>query len=434
MNHDDESFLSAYIDGELAPEKQLRVERALDANPELAERLRGLTQVRDLVAALPHDGSIDVTGRVMQRIAARPGGRGLLPTLEGWRRGSRRILPLAGLAASAALLMVAASAAILMQASHLENAGRAVGQVKQGQADIGARLSVAAAEPAEERASAGLSVEVSSARSSEAAVGAASTVAAGASVPPGTTGTGEGAREQWRGGEAARLRPLLDSPNLRRFFWVRNGSGTDSEQVAASIVERTTHFDYFKITVAQGIVIDPRHPGEAVVLAFVIDPTGLERFNDQLRAALPGLVEQEALDPAIATQLADMDRVQSFPPASLGEVEIPREALALRTKPILGGEKLHGEQESRAADEAGGHGGTAARNAEAARGAVASPPSGSGAVTAKAAPPPRTDRGSLPASEPGAMHSSEPTPEAISGIALEQKTVVLVWVARPPTR
>ena len=62
----------------------------------------------------------------------------------------------------------------------------------------------------------------------------------------------------------------------------------------ASIIERTTHFDFFKITVAQGIVIDPRHPEEATVLAFVVDPNQLERFNDQLNDALPGLVEQEA--------------------------------------------------------------------------------------------------------------------------------------------
>ena len=44
------------------------MESALVANPHLAERLRGLTQVRDLVAGLPHDGSVDVTARVMQQI------------------------------------------------------------------------------------------------------------------------------------------------------------------------------------------------------------------------------------------------------------------------------------------------------------------------------------------------------------------------------
>jgi anti-sigma factor RsiW len=436
MNQDDESFLSAYIDGELDGDQQRRVESALDANAQLAQRMRALTQVRDLVAALPHDGSVDVTARVMQRIAARPRGRGLLPSLEGWRRGSRRILPLAGLAASAALLMVAASAAILMQTSQLENAGQTVAQVKHGQAFIASNPTAGAA-PEEGVARSVVSSEsVSSARRSEPAALAASGVAAASSVPVNTTRTNVGAEnlEPWPSGDAARVRPLLESPNLKRFFWVGHGSRNDSEQVAASIIERTTHFDYFKITVAQGIVLDPRHPGEATVLAFVVDPAQLERFNDQLKAALPGLVEQEALDPGIATQLADIDRVQSFPPASLGEVEIPREALALRTRSSGGGEKVHGEQDAlpAAKDSSGGGGRASPGTVDAARDAALESPSGPGPVRTTAISPAGADRGSLRGREPGASHSSEPASLGRSRLALEQKTVVLVWVSRPP--
>ena len=119
MTNDDESFLSAYMDGHLDPERQQRVESALAASPQLAETMRGLVLVRDMVAGLPRDGSVDVRARVMQQIRARQQ-RGFLPTLEGWRHGSRRILPLAGLAATAASLMVAASLAILMQTSQLD--------------------------------------------------------------------------------------------------------------------------------------------------------------------------------------------------------------------------------------------------------------------------------------------------------------------------
>ena len=398
--------------------------------------MRALTQVRDLVAALPHDGSVDVTARVMQRIAARPRGRGFLPSLEGWRRGSRRILPLAGLAASAALLMVAASAAILMQASQLENAGHAVAQVKHGQAVIPSNPTARAAPEEGLAGSVVSSLSVSSARRSEPAALAATGIAAASSVPVNTTRTSAGVEtgEPWPSGDAARLRPLLDSPNLKRFFWVGSGSRNDAEQVAASIVERTTHFDYFKITVAQGIVLDPRRPGEATVLAFVVDPAGLERFNDQLKAALPGLVRQEALDPGIATQLADIDRVQSFPPASLGEVEIPREALALRTRSGGGGEKVHGEQDAlpAAKDPAGRAGRASLRNVDAARDAALESPSGSGPVRTRAISPAGADRGSLPGQEPGATQSSEPASPARFRLALEQKAVVLVWVSRPP--
>ncbi len=428
MNQDDESFLSAYIDGELAPEQHSRVDMALDADTDLAERLRGLTHVRDLVAGLPHDRSIDVTARVLQRIAARPRGRGLLPALEGWRRGSRRILPLAGLAASAALLMVTASAAILMQASQLENTSRTVAHVKHQQAVIRPNPSGPAA-PGTTSANASLSVAALPSRSP--ALAANGIPATPPSVSPGATGSTEEIREAALSGDAARVRPLLDSPNLKRFFWVGAGSGIDSEQIVASIIERTTHFDYFKITVAHGIVIDPRHPGEAAVLAFVVEPNQVERFNDQLKAALPGLVEQEDLDAGIATQLADMDRVQSFAPASLGEVEIPREALALRTRPIAGGEKVQGDQDAIPPKEAAGRAGTAAdRKTALAQGALASA-SESGGVTSQTASQAGIDRRALQSAEPGALDSREPAAEASSQPALEHKSVVLVWVARP---
>jgi hypothetical protein len=224
---------------------------------------------------------------------------------------------------------------------------------------------------------------------------------------------------------------LLDSPNLKRFFWVGTGSRNDSEQIVASIVERTTHFDYFKITVAQGIVIDPRHPGGAAVLAFVVEPDQLERFNDQLMAALPGLVERADLDAGIATQLADIERVQSFAPASVSEVEIPREALALRTRPVTLGEKVQGEQDGNPPKEAAGRATTAVdRTAPGARGAAAPAPE-SGAARSQAASQNGIDRGALHSALPDAKHSREPAPEAGSLPALEHKSVVLVWVARP---
>jgi hypothetical protein len=131
-------------------------------------------------------------------------------------------------------------------------------------------------------------------------------------------------------GSLLHLRPLLDNPSLKRFFLIQGGAKDQSEQTVASIVEHTTHLDFFKITVSQGIVIDPRHPEQATVFAFVLNTNQVDRFHDQLKVALPGLVEQQPLDPAIATQLAEISAVQSLAPASLARVEIPHEALALR--------------------------------------------------------------------------------------------------------
>jgi anti-sigma factor RsiW len=431
MNHDDETFLSAFIDGELAPDQQQRVESALVANPHLAARLRGLSQVRDLVAGLPHDGSVDVTARVMQQIHARSRERGFLPTLEGWRRGSRRILPLAGLAASAASLMVAASLAILMQATRLENAGQSVGQLAHVKAPAGSNPTASQA-PLENGGQTGASAIVpSSSPHSELTGTFANGLAAAASGSAIATGAGADFQEP-AAGDALGARQFLDSPNPKRFFWISGGTRNDSEPVVASIVERTTRFDFFKITVAQGIVIDPRHPGEATVLAFVIDPDQVDRFNDQLKAALPGLVEQEALDPVIATQLAEIERVHSFPAGVLGEVEIPREALALRTKSSVGSEKVHGgEGDGPAAPRDGGRAGAPSeRDAEASPGALGS--SGSGVVAAVAGSPSGTDPGSRTGAGSGPSHPGEPAIAARSRLALEQKTVVLVWIAKPP--
>ena len=358
MNNDDESFLSAYVDGELNPDQQQRLESALVANPHLAEKLRGLTQVRDLVAGLPHDGSVDVTARVMQQIHARSR-RGFLPTLEGWRRGSRRILPLAGLAASAASLMVAASLAILMQTSQFDRSGQLVSPIARRETVIQSNPTVSST-PAEVRAKPIAPVAVpSSSHSDLGPVPANGLVTASSVSPIAPDRAVADLRQISPNGDAEHVRQFLDNPNLKRFFWVRNGPRNDSAQVVASIVERTTHFDFFKITVARGIVIDPRHPEEATVLAFVVNPNQLERFNDQLKEALPGLVNHEALDPVVATQLADIERVRSFPPAALAEVEIPREALALQTRPGVGNDRIHGDQDGATAPKDADRTGTA---------------------------------------------------------------------------
>ena len=68
MTIDDDSLLSAYMDGQLGPDQQLVVESALVSDPQLGEELRSLTAVRDLLAGLPRPAAVDVTARVRARI------------------------------------------------------------------------------------------------------------------------------------------------------------------------------------------------------------------------------------------------------------------------------------------------------------------------------------------------------------------------------
>ncbi|MHC5540998.1 anti-sigma factor family protein, partial [Singulisphaera rosea] len=69
MNFDDESILSAYIDGELDPEDRQRVELAILSDPFLDERVRQLSSVQQWVGQLSRPTSgVDLTSSVLQAI------------------------------------------------------------------------------------------------------------------------------------------------------------------------------------------------------------------------------------------------------------------------------------------------------------------------------------------------------------------------------
>jgi hypothetical protein len=132
-----------------------------------------------------------------------------------------------------------------------------------------------------------------------------------------------------------RVRKMLDDPQLRRVFLVADQIGQPAEPRVASLVERTTHRDYFKITVSQGIVIDPRHPDKATVFAVVLDENELGPFRDRLKKAFSERLQEDDVNPAVAMQLAEIGQVVSFPAHPIGDVTIPRANLALSV-PELG--------------------------------------------------------------------------------------------------
>ena len=88
--------------------------------------LRGLSLVRDMVAGLPHDGSVDVSARVMQEIRG-----SARPARDSCRRLNAGALALGEFCRWPALLrrrpmlMIAASLAILLQTSQLERGAEA---------------------------------------------------------------------------------------------------------------------------------------------------------------------------------------------------------------------------------------------------------------------------------------------------------------------
>ncbi len=313
----DESLLSAYMDGQLSPEQQLAVELALVSDPQLGEELRSLTLVRDLLAGLPRDASVDVASRVMSRISGRSRLGTILSIVPRQFAIRRHPSRAAGLLAIAAGLLIAAVMSFVLR----------VGPGgPRGQAD--AQLAIHDPSPMHQVSSADSPLHAPESGwplfvSHPIREGASSQAEAKDRVQ------GDSHRAAPASGELEHVSQYLDNPDLRRIFLVANVMDDSEQKQVASVVEQTTRFNFYKITIAQGIVIDPRHPGEATVFALVVDPSELITLRDRLRKAVHDRVEETPIDPKIVTQLADIGQVQACPPSPMADVEIPRESLAL---------------------------------------------------------------------------------------------------------
>jgi hypothetical protein len=329
MRCDDDSFLSAYMDGQLNPDQQQLVESMLVARPHFADKLRDLTAVRDIVVGLDRDARVDVANDVMKRIRSRARPRLPLANFRPWSSRTRKLAASAGMfAAVAGLVLVVNLSSIEHRPIH--RAGPEIGGwVDNRITDAGSDSAATAADsPNNDAATVAV---VWPPASNPFKLGESGTSGAQHSVASSTSS----ATERDRAGLQVDLtvsRELLDNPNKRRFFLVKNGRDGNAEQHVASIVERTTRFNFCKITVSQGIVIDPRHPDQATVFAFLVNPNEVDRVLDQLKSVLSDAIEEAPAHPAIVTQLADIGQVQTSAPIPLAEVTIPREDLALRTR------------------------------------------------------------------------------------------------------
>ncbi len=307
MSTDVESLLGAYLDGELEPEQRRAVEAALATDSQLAEQARGLAGARALVANLSRPASPDVAALVMRRVRQ----ASLRRRPWTWDRRSRRWAA-AGVAASAAAIALLSflplhrlgwseATVSTRPADHNPAAGESTSRPELA-ADMLARSSRLGSLPEDVFAPAHTPIAFSTARAGQAT----------------------------EANDQKRVRQLLDDPHLRRVFLVADQIGQPAEPQVASLVERTTHRDYFKITVSQGIVIDPRHPDRATVFAVVLDENELEPFRDRLQRAFSERLQEEDVNPALVVQLADIGQVVSFPAHPIGDLTIPRANLALR--------------------------------------------------------------------------------------------------------
>lgn len=293
-----DSLLNDYLDDRLDPAARRRLESALQSDARLAESLRGLTEVRNLVAALPRETPSDVAPRVLARIAALATEPGRIENPR--RRPGARTAVAAALAAS----VMALAGAVLFETRR--------GREGRPPANHGP-LAVA----------------------DEGRIPAPARLAAAQTVQPRPTAAHPAEPDS---PAPVIVRRFIDNPGLHRVFSV---SGSDAvERRIASVVAQTTRYNYLKLSIAQGIVIDPRHPDQASVYAVVVSDQEIDALRDRLRSvAGEDAVAEAEVDPAVAVQLAEITVAQAFRPTPRADVLIPAGSLALRVgDPIPAGE------------------------------------------------------------------------------------------------
>jgi len=127
-----------------------------------------------------------------------------------------------------------------------------------------------------------------------------------------------------------RVRDLLDNPNLRRILIVVDEIGGTARDRVESIVRKAPRIDssFGRISVAQGITIDPRYPGEAIVFAVVMSDDELRRFKGELSQEFPDSVEDVAAEPTVVTQLSGIGQVAMLSGTPAADLHAPPDAAA----------------------------------------------------------------------------------------------------------
>jgi hypothetical protein len=315
MKPEDETFLSAFLDGELNADQRAAVESALVSNPALAEHLRELATVRDLVSTLPHPPlRADLSAAVVSRIRKRT---------ESRRRALR-------IASAAVALGGLAAAVVLALAPDLSLPARGPAAAPGAfptlvlNAAPGAPEQPAAAEAARLAA-------VDSARDTVVEPPRPGNDRSRSAVRPSPAldrATLRADRDQ------TRIRELLDRPDLKHVFLVLDVIGGHADEQVNDLLRRSPRLDpsYGRITVSQEIVIDPRHPNKATVFAVVMDDREMTLLQKRLSAAFPNAVEEEDVDANVVTRLSGIGDVAFLPGTHASDLVHPPEAPAFATR------------------------------------------------------------------------------------------------------
>jgi hypothetical protein len=287
------------------------------SNPRLVEELQGLAVVRDLVASL-------------SRPAARADlAESVITTLER-RRTLFRLVPRSRLATVRLAGFTSAAAAVLLLATLVSSRWSGARKDVGPEAPPPAHAVAPVAESTIERPDPALAVR-QPAEVTE-------TVAVAATTPRDENGKDSlrpDADDRRREADAEQFRAWLDSPNLRKIFLVTDTVGGEALRQVGDLVESTPRKNatFGRITVTQGIVFDPDHPGEAIVYAVVMDDQELNRFQADLAKTFRTSLREVEPPPQLVTQLADVGQIAVLPGTPVAEL-VPEEvsARALRSE------------------------------------------------------------------------------------------------------
>lgn len=344
----DDSTLSAYLDGELSPPEREAVERALALDETLAESYRELTLNRDLVRSLarppcPRDLAPEVVARVVRR------GAGLRISPRSWMLGAASL-------ATAASLLIAVAASFF----HREHDRRTLAEGRSAAPALAKantereletldrktlsnapnRRAFAAPTgppppsgsvfaPAPARPSVALRKEMRDEVESDRS---AQPSGAGLAYQPFGLSK-DAATERDREALAALL---LDQPKVHRVLIFTDTLAPRAVDRIETIVRGLPRKDpeLTRIHVLQGIIVDPQHPNEATVYAMAMDEPELKRLRERLKAEVGAAPAEESAPGAdLLAQLSETGDIAVLSgeplPRLLGEK--PGELLAAKS-------------------------------------------------------------------------------------------------------
>jgi len=272
----DESLLSAYLDDEIDPGQRRTVEQAIELDPSLRERLGCLARNHDLVAGLSRPSApCSLAATLVTRI--------------DHDQTAQRRRPYFWFATAASLLF----ALILLSIG-----SRHVAPVRQFDSRDVVRVSAPqkTTDSVDPKEPFQASVSPIAAKPLEPAVG---------------LGPADDLVESSR----HRLVSLLDRPGARRILIVTDVIDPAARDRVDSLLRDTGRksSEFGRLTVAQGIVIDPLYPNEAEVFATVMDEREQTQFLARIADEFPTVIDEPEIDPTLGTQLAEVGSIRIEP-------------------------------------------------------------------------------------------------------------------------